>query len=59
LEISQAWVLFFWHLLTAGFQDTLKLSGAMKVCPAVTILYELFCRIYDRMEEEDDFCSIV
>jgi hypothetical protein len=38
-------------LLTAGFQ-TLKFSGAMKVCPAVHFLNELFCKIYNRMGEE-------
>jgi len=34
--ISQAWVLIFWHLLTAGFQTHFNFSGAMKVCLAVT-----------------------
>jgi hypothetical protein len=49
----------FWGgtFLTAGFQNTLKFYGAVKVCPAVTFFtWTLLCICDWKDEDELDFC---
>jgi len=51
LGFSPAWMLVLWHLLTAGIR-TLKFSGALEVCSAVT-----FCKFYDGMDAKNVYCT--